>query len=533
MRKILFSVLVLAFYFLGSDASIAGDMAAVEETINGIFKPIMEPISSVIIGAGIRFLDAGGIDIVSGLKSEQEMGAGITLPFIVIWLFVGALSFTIYMGFINLRGFKQSLRIVSGRYDNPNDPGEVTHFQALTAALSGTVGLGNISGVAIALTIGGPGATFWMIVLGLLGMTSKFVECTLGVKYRKIDENGEISGGPMYYLSRGLANHGKAKLGKFMGALSAILIIGGALGSGALFQMNQASQTVTDISERLMGADQGSLSVYGWIVGIGLAGLVAMVIVGGIKQITHVTEKLVPFMAILYVSCALVVIGINIEHVPAAFAAIFAGAFSPDGVTGGFIGVLVQGMRRGTFSNEAGLGSAAIAHASAKTKEPIAEGLVALMEPFVDTVVVCTITALVILVTDSHINPGSANGVTLTSNAFASVVDWFPYLLSIAIVLFAFSTSITWFYYGQRSFFYLLGETKHIDHIYKVAFMVCIVVGASMQLGPVMDFADAMLLSMAIPNLVGLYIMAPDVKAMLKSYFHRLNTGEIKPYKEG
>lgn len=483
---------------------------SIDERINALITPFTQPVADAVFwGPSVN---------------------GTILPLLVVWLMAGAIFFTFYMRFINLRGFRQSLRIVTGRYDNPDDPGEVTHFQALTAALSGTVGLGNIAGVAIAISIGGPGATFWMILAGLFGMTSKFVECTLGHKYREIDENGVVSGGPMYYLSRGFAERGFPKLGRTLAIMAAVICIGGSLGSGSLFQTNQATAQVMNVVSGLSGGEIFAGSQ--WFFGLLIAIVATAVVVGGIHSIVRVTERLVPIMALLYVGTALVVIAAHASGIPAAFGAIVTGAISPEGVAGGFIGVLVQGFRRAAFSNEAGIGSAAIAHAAAKTTEPVAEGLVALMEPFVDTVVICTITALVIILTGQHLEPGAASGITLTSNAFATVFTWFPYLLSVAAVLFAFSTSITWFYYGQRATVYLFGDSAIADRAYKAGFVLTIILGSGMQLGAVINFADAMILGMAFPNMVGLYVLAPEVKRMLKSYLERVASGEIRPYKE-
>jgi AGCS family alanine or glycine:cation symporter len=509
----------------------------IDQRINDAMQPLTRTLGSVLF-SGFEFsndatshddLEFEGVTLYDPVadRTITDGRERIVFPFIVLLLISAAVYFTFFMKFINFRGFKQSLRIVSGKYDNPDDPGEVTHFQALTAALSGTVGLGNIAGVAIAVSIGGPGATFWMILAGLFGMTSKFVECTLGHHYRKIDEHGVVSGGPMYYLKQGLAERGLPGLGKILAALAAILCLFGAFGSGALFQVNQATQQFANTFELATGS--GFFIDTSWSFGMIYAAFAGFVIIGGIRKIAHVTEFLVPTMAAIYLSAALIIILFNIADVPAAFGAIFEGAFSPKGVTGGLIGVLIQGLRRASFSNEAGLGSAAIAHAAAKTKEPVAEGLVALIEPFIDTVVVCTATALVIILTGMH-EVGGANGITLTSNAFASVFAWFPYILAVAVVLFAFSTSITWFYYGQRCFVYLFGQSRTLDLGLKVAFLATVIVGSAMQLTTLMDFADAMLLSMAFPNIVGLFILAPKVKRMLGSYLTRVESGEIQPF---
>jgi AGCS family alanine or glycine:cation symporter len=356
--------------------------------------------------------------------------AGFDMPLVVMWLILGALFFTVYMGFINLRGVKHAVDLIKGKYDKPGDKGEVSHFQALVTALSGTVGLGNIAGVAVAISIGGPGATFWIIVAGFLGMSSKFVECTLGVKYRKINALGEVSGGPMYYLSEGLSKKGFPKLGKFLAALFAILCVGGSFGGGNMFQANQSFAQLANVFPVFNG--------FGFVYGIFLALLVGIVIIGGIKKIASVTDKMVPFMVGLYVLTSVYIILMNIQNIGAAFSAIFNGAFTADGISGGVVGVLIVGFKRAAFSNEAGVGSAAIAHSAVKTDHPISEGIVSLLEPFVDTIVVCTMTALVLVFTGFASDTNGMEGSALTSAAFSSVVPWFKYILLITIVLFAF-----------------------------------------------------------------------------------------------
>ena len=505
--------LITGLVLLSSGALAQTAEPTLSERINATVAPITDFVSEIIFWS-------------------IPIGPGI--PFIVIWLLVGAIFFTLRMGFINLRGFRQALRIVSGRYDNPKDPGEVTHFQALTAALSGTVGLGNIAGVAIAISIGGPGATLWMILAGLFGMTSKFTECTLGLKYRRIDENGVVSGGPMYYLTRGLADRGMPGLGKVLAIMFAVLCIGGAFGAGNMFQVNQSSAQFLNVMVPLTGGEDSIFAGRGWMFGLVFATLVGLVIIGGIRQITHVTEFLVPIMAAIYLTAASIILFVHVDQIPAAFGAIVMGAINPEAGVGGLIGVMVQGLRRAAFSNEAGVGSAAIAHAAAKTKEPVAEGLVALLEPFVDTVVICTMTALVIIITGMHTTAGASDGIALTSAAFQSVFNWFPYVLSVAVVLFAFSTSITWFYYGQRSFLFLVGDKPWADHaelVFKSIYLMVLIIGSSMTLTAVMDFADAMILAMGFPNMIGLYIMSGEVKRMLDSYLERVRSGEIKPYR--
>lgn len=396
--------------------------------------------------------------------------------------------------------------------------GEVSHFQALTAALSATVGLGNIAGVAIAISIGGAGATFWMIVAGFLGMASKFVECTLGVKYRDIAEDGTVYGGPMYYLTKGLKEKGLGKLGKILAGAFAVFVIGGSFGGGNMFQVNQAFQLV----ENITGGENSFLYGKGWLFGVIMAILVGIVIIGGIKKIAKVTDKIVPFMVIIYVAASLFVLIARYDLIGNAFAQIFNGAFSPEGVAGGAIGVLVQGFRRAAFSNEAGVGSASIAHAAVKTKYPASEGMVALLEPFIDTVVVCTMTALVLIITGNVVSENAslndAQAILLTSSAFESVISWFPYVLTVAVVLFAFSTMISWSYYGFQGWAYLFGRTKKMEYAYKLLFCVFVVIGSAASLGSVIGFSDAMIFAMMVPNMVGLVLLAPKVKEELNKY---------------
>ncbi len=452
---------------------------------------------------------------------------GVSFPFVLLWLIIAAVGFTVYMGFVNIRGFRHAVELVRGVYDSPDkQKGEVSHFQALTAALSATVGLGNIAGVAVAITLGGPGATFWMILGGLFGMSSKFVECTLGVKYRKVKEDGSVSGGPMYYLSKGFAEKGFAGLGKALAFFFAVMCIGGSLGGGNMFQANQAfKQTVI-----ATGGEQSLLYQQGWLFGLVMAILVGLVIIGGIKSIVRVTAKLVPLMVVVYVTAALFIIFSHITFLPQAIMEIFRGAFSPESMYGGVIGVLIQGFRRAAFSNEAGIGSAPIAHAAVKTDEPVTEGLVALLEPFLDTVVICTMTALVIIISGLYTEQGM-DGIALTSQAFQQVIFWFPYILSIAVLLFAFSTMISWSYYGLKAWTYIFGESLASDVSYKLLFCVFIVLGSAMNLGAVIDFTDAMIFAMSFPNLVGLYLLAPGVKRDLDSYLERLRQGQIRRYK--
>lgn len=472
--------------------------------------------------------------------------AGVPVFWVLFPLILGATFFTIYFRAPGIRLFRVAVNTVRGKYEKveelPSDlnivdgdepdtirvegaEGEVNHFQALTAALSATVGLGNIAGVAVAVTIGGPGATFWMILAGLLGMSSKFVECTLGVSFREVDKEGRVFGGPMYYLSKGLAARKMAGLGKVLAAVFAIMCIGGSFGGGNMFQSNQAAT----IFLNSIGVES---SYGGTVFGLIMSVLVGIVILGGIKRIATVTEKVVPFMAVIYVGAALMIIFMNMEHVPAAFSAIYHGAFGTSAVAGGMLGVLVQGFRRAAFSNEAGVGSAAIAHSAVKTRHAASEGIVALLEPFIDTVVICTMTALVIVIYNvegifpygdaagnAHMADGSTlTGVDLTAHVFDSAIPHFSYVLTIAVVLFAFSTMISWSYYGLQSWNYLFGKGKRTTNTYKFLFCVFVVIGAAANMGSVLDFSDAMIFAMMVPNMIGLIILLPVVKKKLAEY---------------
>ena len=503
MKRIIF----LLSSILTTNSAFAEESKNLGDRINDFFVPIVDVIAMFIFWDPIA---AMGFDI------------GTKIPIVVVWLVFGALFFTVKMNFINVRAFKHAIDLVRGKYDDPNDEGEVSHFQALATALSATVGLGNIAGVAVAITVGGPGATFWMIVAGLLGMSSKFVECTLGVKYRVVNENGEVSGGPMYYLKNGLAKYGYANIGKVLAVLFAILCIGGSFGGGNMFQANQAYAQLSGQFPMLAGN--------GPMFGFLLAILVGTVIIGGIKSIAKVTEKIVPFMAVLYVAAALVILVVNFSAIGNAFAMIFKGAFAPSAAFGGFIGVIIQGFRRAAFSNEAGVGSASIAHSATKTNEPVSEGIVSLLEPFIDTVVICTMTALVIIVTGMSGVQG-VEGAQLTSQAFESVISWFPYVLVIAIFLFAFSTMISWSYYGLKSWTYLFGSSKKSELVYKLIFLIFIIIGSSVKLGAVLDFSDMMILAMAFPNILGLLILSGEVKIDLKEYLNKVKNGMIKKIK--
>ena len=462
------------------------------------------------------------------------------IPLIVLTLMTGAVVFTIYFGFINIRGFKHSIEIIRGKYDNPNDTGQITHFQALTSALSATIGLGNIAGVAVAVSLGGPGAVFWMIFIAFFSMSAKFVSCTLGQLYRRVNDDGSVSGGPMYYLDYALSKKNKdgwilnkttyPVLGKVLGIMYAVFIIGGAFGGGNMFQANQ--------SYELFGKLTGVPSL---IYGIFLAILVGIVIVGGIKRIGETTEKIVPVMVVIYVAASLFIILTNIGMLPSVIATIFSEAFSPSAAYGGFIGALVTGIKRGVFSNEGGVGSASIAHSAAKTDEPVREGIVAMVGPFIDTIVVCFMTACVILITADN-NPVYQNATTLieqqgktavgasmTSEAFDSVIPGFRWVLAIVVFLFSFSTMISWYYYGNKGWKYLFGDSG--IPIYQLMYLSCTVLGAIASLTNVIDFSDMMILSCAFPNIIGCMFLLPELKAKLNDYWSRYQANEFKVYK--
>jgi len=483
-----------------------------DELINSIFEPLVRVLSGFLFWDPFKTF---GIEL------------GFRFPFVVMWLMVWGVYFTIRMGFINIRAFWHSILITSGRLDRGSKKGEVSHFQALSAALSATVGLGNIAGVAVAISVGGPGATFWMIMAGLLGMSLKFAECTLGQKYRIIDAKGRVSGGPMYYLSQGLAKRNLKVLGKVLAVIFSILVIGASFGGGNMFQANQAFSQMAYIIPWLNGK--------GTYFGLVLAFLVGLVVLGGIKSIAGVASRIVPFMVFLYISASLVIIFVNITKVGDVLRSIVEQAFGLKSMAGGFFGAFIIGFQRGAFSNEAGIGSASIAHSAARTDEPVSEGIVALLEPFIDTVVVCTMTALVINISGLA-NGGSAlQGAQLTSAAFATVLPWFPYLLAIAILLFAFSTMISWSYYGLKGFNYLfeswLNRFIPVPNVstkfYYVIFLFCIVVGSASNLWAVMDFSDMMILGMAFPNILGMLFMVKELRADLNSYWGRWKSGNL------
>ncbi|WP_230467411.1 alanine/glycine:cation symporter family protein [Lujinxingia vulgaris] len=626
-------------------------------------KPFLKPTQRYALIIGLIILVSVAVGVSSGgdlNKIDQRFGlivsamaaipfgtvpgllAGIwsflnQIPLVVLVLISGAIFFTFRFDFVNLRGVSHAVKVVAGKYDDPNNPGEVTHFQALSTALSATVGLGNIAGVAIAVGIGGPGAVFWMMAAAIFGMTSKFAECTLGQMYRKVDANGAVQGGPMVYLRDGLAEIGRPVLGRYLSVIFAVLCIGGSFGGGNMFQANQsfaamanlvpwfggerARGEVTLVSEAPMEMDYarhlarfsapspletedvlyfnpaerldvstadwtrgddgrwtlaldvvaadaghrfdvaagaistlelarvegrqvnwtnpvgvdalneapvaGGVQPRSWIYGIVIALLVGMVIIGGIQSIGKVASKIVPAMCVIYVAAALYILLSNFTMIPRAVGIIIGEAFAPKAGLGGLVGVLIVGIQRAAFSNEAGVGSAAIAHSAARTKEPVREGFVALLEPMIDTLVVCFMTGIVVVITGVYADPATAGleGVALTSAAFETVISWFPYILSIAVILFAFSTMISWSYYGERCWSFLFGANSSM--IYRVIFLFFVFLGSVSSLSNVLDFSDLMILSMAFPNVLGAVLLSGKIRAALISYWDRLEAGEF------
>lgn len=536
MKLRVFKNALLAVSFLFLSISVFAQEKGIDKRIDEAFKPIADWWGWLIFYPLPIF---GGV------------------PIVLVLLIFGAAFFTIAFGFVNIRRFPLAIRVVRGKYDelemqeaapkaavnmrggdvvdtirDEGHHGEVSHFQALATAVSGTVGLGNIAGVAVAIAIGGPGATFWMIVAGLLGMSSKFVECTLGVKYRDIAPDGTVYGGPMYYLSRGFADIGYATAGKVFAVFFAIMCVGGSFGGGNAFQANQATQQIVN----MIGLEGGATKT---IIGLIIAAVTGVVIIGGIKRIANVTEKLVPLMAIIYIIASLIIVFAHLSEVPAAIGLIFKGAFAPEAAVGGIVGVIIQGFRRAAFSNEAGAGSAAIAHSAVKTKYPASEGIVALLEPFIDTVIICTLTAIVIVLYNMDgffayggqggnvlIAGKTVNGVDLTSLAYDDVLPGFRYILTVAIVMFAFSTLISWSYYGLQSWKYLFGRSTAADLTYKILFLLFVVIGSAASLDSVINFSDAMIFAMVFPNMIGLFFLFPKVKEELNRYLAAIRSSQ-------
>ena len=497
-----------------------------------IFIGIITVIILALYFGNIYDVDGKEVDAITWIDNIFGLFVGylfavlfykiLGFPLIVLILLVGSITFTFYFRFINVRGFTHAIDIIKGKYDNPKDDGQISHFQALTSALSATIGLGNIAGVAVAVSLGGPGAVFWMILIAFFSMSAKFVSCTLGQLYRQVNPDGSIDGGPMYYLEKGLGELGMGTPGQVLGVLYAIFIIGGAFGGGNMFQANQ--------SYALVGSLTGISSL---TYGIILAILVGVVIIGGIERIGQTTEKIVPTMVVLYVGASLFVILTNLDKLGGVVASIMSEAFSPNAIYGGLIGVLVTGIKRAVFSNEGGVGSASIAHSAAKTDEPVREGIVAMVGPFIDTIIVCFMTASVILIT-KDINPlyqvgGGINGVELTSAAFGSVISWFPIILSIVVFLFSYSTMISWYYYGNKGWKYLFGDTT--IPVYQTLYLGCTVLGAIASLGNVMDFSDLMILSCAVPNIIGALFLLPKLRVHLNDYWTRYQAGKFQTFK--
>lgn len=445
---------------------------------------------------------------------------GQMAPVIVLWLVIAALFFTVYLGFINLRGFGYALRIVKGDYKDPNADGEISHFQAVSTAISGTVGIGNIGGVAVAIGLGGPGAAFWLFLAGFLGMSTKLVECTLGVKYRKINKDGSVSGGPMYYLEMLLTEHQYPRLGKFLGGFYAVALVIGCFGIGNMFQSNQAYVQFVNVT----GGDQSFFGERGWLFGMILGVTIGVVVIGGIRSIAKVASKIVPFMGILYVVSALAILMMSAEYLPGAIALIISDAFSSQSATGGMVGAMIIGFQRAVFSNEAGIGSASIAHSAVRTDEPASEGLVSLLEPFIDTVLICTLSSLVIVATayPAGLMETGLEGIELTSAAFEHHISWAPYPLALAGLLFAFSTILAWSYYGLQGWLYLVGDSLKAQLVFKFVFCGFVMLGSTIQLTAVLDFSDAMVFLISVPNIIGLYFFAPMVKREVYQYLDKI-----------
>ena len=448
---------------------------------------------------------------------------GVQFPLIVAWLVVAGVFFTIYMRFLAWRGMKHAFDLVSGKYDRPNADGEVTHFQALSTALTNTLGLGNIAGVALAITLGGPGAVFWMVLAGCFAMATKMVECTLGVKYRKVREDGTISGGPMYYLKRGFVEIGKPRLGNALAYIYAVCMTIAFLGL-MTFQSNQAAAQVVNVTT---GGVFEFLNGNRWLIGVFMAVLGALVIFGSVKKIAKAASIMIPFMSATYILSCITVIVVNFSALPEAISTIVAGAFNPQGVAGGFLGVLIIGFQRAAFSNAAGVGDAPVAHSVVKTDRPPTEGFVAALEPFVDTICVNVVSALAVVVTGAYLVPG-LSGVEITSAAFGTVAPWFTYVLAVAVFLFAVSAILAFSYFGAKSLGFLFGDKNWIENIYKALMLLFTVIGTAGGLGAVVTLADSMLFLMAVFNIIGLYFLAPIVRREFDDYWRRLKAGEFE-----
>ena len=479
-----------------------------DSLINGTFSKLADISESFVFYS----LDIG---------LANAAGDPIKVPLILLWLAAASVFFTFYFGFINIRYFKHSVAVAFNRHPEPDADGQISSFQALATSLSGTVGLGNIAGVAVAVTVGGPGAALWMVIMGMFSMSTKFIEVTLGVKYRHHpdpEDRKKISGGPMYYLRDALNNRGIPYLGTVLATLFAVACIGGAIGGGNMFQANQSFAQVLNVT----GGEASWFYGKGWVFGLIMAAMVAVVIIGGIKSIAGAASKIVPFMAGIYLLAGFIIIAMNLPALPGALGIIVTSAFSLQAGVGGFIGALLAGVQRATFSNEAGLGSAAIVHATAQTDIPAKQGIAGMMGSFVDTVVICMMTALIIVISGVYETTDGMTGVELTSAAMGSAVSWFPYVLALCVVLFAYSTLITWYYYGEKCLTFLFGEKRYVTLAFKLIFCAFVVLGAAAELKNVIRLSDAMFFSLAIPNIIGLYILAPEVKRDLKEYLQTL-----------
>ncbi len=500
-KKLLFVLLSLS---VSSSAFAGAGETGIQGAVNGFFNHI------VSVMAGVLFFEI----------------PGFPMPLIVLVLACGGIFYTLRYSFVNVKMFRHSIDVIRGKYDNPDDIGQISHFQALTSALSATVGLGNIAGVAVAIAVGGPGAILWMWLAAFFGMSMKFSSCTFGMLYRKVDTDGHVLGGPMVYLEKGLKERFSnfPFIGKTFGVIFAIFTICGSFGGGNMFQANQTYELLSSQFPMLAGG------IWPMVVGAVLAVTVAIVILGGISRIGEVTSKMVPFMCGFYICCCLAIIISNFSQVPSLFVSIFTQAISPEATFGGFVGVLIQGVKRASFSNEAGVGSAAIAHSAAKTDEPVREGIVAMIGPFIDTHLVCTMTALAILITGAHTDPELAGkGAAITAKAFASLGSIFPALLTIAVIVFAYSTIISWSYYGERAWEYLFGRQS--TGIYKAIYVLIVFCGPLLSLGAVLDFSDLAILSMAFPNIIGMVFLASKLRVLLDDYVLRYKAGQMTVYK--
>lgn len=477
--------------------------AGIDETLENFFGPLVDVLESIVFFA-VPFGDAD-------------------LPLLVVWLIAGAVFATVLVGFKPWRDLPHSVKILRGHYNRHDDPGQVTSFQALATELSGTVGLGNIAGVAVAISLGGPGASLWIIIAGLLGMSVKMAEATLGSMFRRIHADGSISGGPMYYLRDGLAARGLPRLGKVLAAAFAVFMMIGALGAGNVFQANQLAAQIIHST----GGPDSPLAGNAWIIGLAVAAVAAVVIIGGITSIARWTSKIMPLMGLLYLLCVLIILGVNATSLPAAIGVIFSSAFTGDGVTGGVIGVAIIGIQRAVFSNAAGVGTAGLAHSATKNRRPAQEGFVAAWEPFIDSVVICTLTALAVTVSGAYIG-AEESGVAITTAAFATVGAVFPVLLTVCVVLFAFSTLLSYSYYGKKAMGYLFGDNRAAERVYDVVWLVMIVVGAAVSLDTVVRFSDAMFFLMTVPNLIGVYLLAPVIRREVFGHREDLRTGQLQ-----